>query len=93
MVVEKRCGNPWEPAPEADEVRLALDWQGFVVDASELEALVHEVGRKKGLNQHEFLTFMRKYHDLEVQKLIRTNQSYRWGWLEPPKGQRNGRRC
>lgn len=79
MVVEKRWHLLGALPPEADEVRLALDWQGFVVDASELEALVHEVGRKKGLNQHEFLTFMRKYRDLEVQKLIRTNQSYRWG--------------
>ena len=36
---------------EADEVRLALDWQGFVVDVEEVEALVHEVGQRQGLNQ------------------------------------------
>ena len=36
---------------EADEVRLALDWQGFVVDIGEVDALVHEVGQRQGLNQ------------------------------------------
>ena len=36
---------------EADEVRLALDWQGFVVDLGEVDALVHEVGQRQGLNQ------------------------------------------
>lgn len=57
----------------ADEVRLALDWQGFVVDSVEVESLVHEVGQRKGLNQHEFLTFMRKYRDFEVQKFMQLN--------------------
>lgn len=38
-------------ANEADEVRLALDWQGFVVDIGEVDALVHEVGQRQGLNQ------------------------------------------
>ena len=38
-------------ANEADEVRLALDWQGFVVDLGEVDALVHEVGQRSGLNQ------------------------------------------
>eukprot|EP00435_Cladocopium_sp_Y103_P017244 s2067_g4.t1 len=59
---------------EADEVRLALDWQGFVVDSVEVESLVHEVGQRKGLNQHEFLTFMRKYRDFEVQKFMQLNE-------------------
>lgn len=35
--------------------------------AKEVEALVHEVGQRKGLNQHEFLTFMRKYRDFEAE--------------------------
>lgn len=61
----------------ADEVRLALDWQGFVVDLGEVDALVHEVGQRSGLNQHEFLTFMRKYRDLEVQKVMQINERLR----------------
>lgn len=54
----------------ADELRVALKWQGFAVDAGVVDSLAQEVADGKGLNQREFLIFMRKYRDQEVQKIM-----------------------
>jgi len=60
---------------DADELRAALRWQGFVIDGQVVDRLVKEVQKgKHGLTQEEYLTVMRKYREAEVDKMLSTYQ-------------------